>query len=42
MTYISNVPQNIDLAQQIKALGFTVIGNYESKGAKVNLREKNE
>jgi hypothetical protein len=42
MTYISNVPLNIDIALQVKSLGFSVIGNYESKGAKVNLREKNE
>lgn len=37
-TYISNAPQAFDINEIAKALDFEVIGHFESKDAKVNLR----
>ena len=39
-TYMSVAPQPIDINETVKNLGFQVIGKYESKDAKVNLKTK--
>ena len=37
---MSVAPQPIDINETVKNLGFQVIGKYDSKGAKVNLKTK--
>lgn len=39
-TYMSVPPQPIDINETVKNLGFKVIGKYDSKDAKVNLKTK--
>jgi hypothetical protein len=41
MTYVSNEPQNFDINDTVTNLDFKVIGNFESKGAKVDLKHNN-
>jgi hypothetical protein len=38
-TYISNAPSNLYLNNTVKHLDFKVIGNYESKTAKVDITD---
>jgi hypothetical protein len=38
-SYVSNIPQPFDINQTAKSLGFEIMGHFESKNAKINVRD---